>query len=162
MNINLNELKPMQAVLDEKIAQVHNVECANTRSQRILAFLVELGELANETRTFKYWSLKGPSAKDVILEEYVDGIHFLVSLANDLDLDLNFEVINDAKSLTQQFIEVFELGGLLEQDFQATNLTKLFKQFLKVGLTLEFDQATIISGYLEKNKKNHQRQEEGY
>ena len=45
-----------------------------------LALLIELAELANETRCFKFWSTKGPSDDAVILEEYVDSIHFLLSL----------------------------------------------------------------------------------
>ena len=44
-----------------------------------MALLVER-ELANETRSFKFWSTKGPSANEIILEEYVDSIHFLLSL----------------------------------------------------------------------------------
>jgi dimeric dUTPase (all-alpha-NTP-PPase superfamily) len=40
-----------------------------------------MGELANEVRCFKFWSYKLPSEEKVILEEYVDGIHFITSLA---------------------------------------------------------------------------------
>ncbi len=48
--------------------------------KRDLALTIELAELANETRCFKYWSSKGPSEREVILEEFVDSIHFLLSL----------------------------------------------------------------------------------
>ena len=46
----------------------------------MLALLVEIGELANETRSFKFWSVKPASEKKIILEEFVDGIHFILSL----------------------------------------------------------------------------------
>src|SRR5699024_5876901 len=79
----------MQAKLDQYIAENHNLtKKDNLVSKRYLALLVELGELANETRCFKFWSTKAPSHNDVILEEYVDGVHFILSLV--LDLDFRF------------------------------------------------------------------------
>ncbi|WP_423363148.1 dUTP diphosphatase [Mycoplasma sp. P36-A1] len=162
MEINLEKIKPIQADLDQKIAAIHNVNNHDTKSKRILAFLVELGELANETRTFKYWSLKDASAKEVILEEYVDGIHFLVSLANDLDIQLDFNVENDKQSLTQQFIKVFTLATNLNDNFNNENIHKLFEQYIKVAISLNFTKDDIINAYMEKNKTNHQRQADGY
>jgi len=162
MNINLNVLSPFQRELDEKICEKHNIDSSKTINERILAFLVELGELANETRCFKYWSFKNASKRTVILEEYVDGIHFLVSLGNELDLDLqfNFERINTP--LTRQFIDVFSFAGTLQENFNENNLRELFTKYLMLGEKLGFNQEDIIAGYQEKNKVNHQRQEENY
>jgi len=162
MNIDLNKLRPIQADLDAKILANHDVKTQDTRSKRILAFLVETGELANETRCFKYWSLKDASAFDIILEEYVDGIHFIVSLANDLNMDLVYDVEASQISLTQQFLDVFDCANKLNDNFDSINLDLLAKRYLQVGLTLGFSYDDIINGYMDKNKKNHQRQEEGY
>ena len=78
--IVLTPLFALQKQLDEEIAASHQVDYESTFSRRILALLVELGEFANETRCFKYWSYKGPSPKETILDEYADGLHFLLSL----------------------------------------------------------------------------------
>lgn len=70
------KLFDMQKELDTYIETNHNVKQAELLDKKILALLVEVGELANETRCFKFWSKKKPSERDVIIEEYVDGIHF--------------------------------------------------------------------------------------
>ena len=73
--INLEKLYKLQAELDDEIARNHNVSYASTHEKRLLALTVELGELANETRCFKYWSLKPASPKEIVMDEYADGIH---------------------------------------------------------------------------------------
>ena len=80
MEINLTKLYPLQAKLDLDIAKRHNITYQSTFYSRLLALIVELGEFANETRAFKYWSNKPSSSKEVIIEEYSDGLNFLISL----------------------------------------------------------------------------------
>ncbi|MCT8138628.1 dUTP diphosphatase [Anaerobacillus sp. CMMVII] len=75
--MNLIKLFKKQKELDDRIVKEHNLEGQYLLSDKILALLVELGELANETRCFKFWSDKPPSAPDIVIEEFVDGIHFL-------------------------------------------------------------------------------------
>ena len=76
MICDLTDLYSKQRELDEEIAVNHGVSYASTRNKRTLALLVELGEFANTTRTFKFWSNKGPEAKEVMLDEFADGLHF--------------------------------------------------------------------------------------
>lgn len=56
-------------------------------TQTILALQVELSEFANETKCFKYWSVKGlqQANMDKVKEEFIDTMHFFLSLANQLD-----------------------------------------------------------------------------
>ena len=70
-------------------------------------FLLNLRNLANETRCFKFWSTKGPSDDAVILEEYVDSIHFLLSLGIEKDLHTltNWPEGEVEGDLTQLFLE---------------------------------------------------------
>ncbi|MEG2909687.1 MAG: dUTP diphosphatase, partial [Erysipelotrichaceae bacterium] len=84
MKLYVKDLYEMQDKLDQRIFDEHGITRIETMNRRMLALLIEIGELANETRCFKFWSNKGASSKDVILEEYADGIHFLLSLGIDL------------------------------------------------------------------------------
>jgi len=77
--MNLQQLFTMQKELDHFIEKTQKIE-RDVFKEKGLALMVELAELANETRCFKFWSTKGPSAREVILEEYVDSIHFILSL----------------------------------------------------------------------------------
>lgn len=54
-------------------------------TERILALSVEVGELANATRCFKYWSLKDSEPVERVLDEYADCLHFMLSIAHSLN-----------------------------------------------------------------------------
>lgn len=162
MVFNFIELAKKQAILDEKISINHNVESKDTINQRILAFLVELGELANETRSFKYWSNKQPSERSVILEEYVDGIHFLLSLTNQLNIQAVYNINENKRDLNDVFLNIYQLAGQLKENFDDENLSLLTSEYLNLGCLLGFNEKDIIKGYNQKNEKNHQRQENNY
>ena len=78
--MQLEKLFNMQQALDQHIEEKHELQHEDLFNRKVLALLVELGELANETRCFKFWSIKPSSEKSVVLEEFVDGIHFILSL----------------------------------------------------------------------------------
>ncbi|MBM7869320.1 dimeric dUTPase (all-alpha-NTP-PPase superfamily) [Clostridium pascui] len=84
--IYLSELYELQNELDKYILEKKNKQLMPKQllTDTLLALQVEVSELANETRCFKHWSNKGPSSKDVILEEYVDILHFFLSVGNQL------------------------------------------------------------------------------
>ena len=71
---------------------------------------MEIAELANETRCFKFWSNKGPSAKNTILEEYADCLHFLLTIGLDKGFNyLNFNTPNEgiSSNITNQFLNLY-------------------------------------------------------
>ncbi|WP_345840755.1 dUTP diphosphatase [Bacillus sp. P14.5] len=61
--MNINELFQMQKALDTYIEKEHGLEEADLFQEKTMALLVEVGELANETRCFKFWSKKPASEK---------------------------------------------------------------------------------------------------
>lgn len=87
--INLEQLYEIQSKLDRFIVNNmfnvpdevdHNDE--GFLSDRILALFTEVGEFANTTRCFKYWSVKGMDSREKMLNEYVDILHFYLSIGN--------------------------------------------------------------------------------
>lgn len=163
MKLRVDDLRVLQAELDQRIFTLHQVTREGTKEARILALLVELSELANETRCFKYWSLKEASAKEVILEEYGDGIHFLLSLGIDLkDQTEEFKVESSKTDLTTQILNTYEEIIQLKSRFNFTQYIKAFQEYLKIAELLGFSEEDIRKYYLLKNQKNHQRQDEQY
>lgn len=152
----------LQKSLDSHIAEKHNLD-NSVLSKKILALQVELGELANETRCFKFWSNKGPSPKEVILEEFVDCLHFILSIGLDMSYDnIDFIPLNSEASITDQFLNIFiDINDFITCDSKDHYLT-LFQDFISLGFTLGFSIDDIINGYTRKNSINHKRQEEGY
>lgn len=161
--MNLSKLFELQKELDEHIIEQHNLKGVSLLSRKILALNVEIGELANETRCFKYWSTKKPSSKNVILEEYVDCLHFILTIGLEKDFsDVDIEIKSMDYSLTEAFqnlyIDVNDFVVCSTKDHYIT----LFEDFLSLGINLGFTEQDIEEAYLEKNNINHRRQEEGY
>lgn len=163
MRLNLTPLIVYQNELDIRIMDQHHETRINTQLKRILALVVEISELANETRAFKYWSLKGPSEKDVLLEEFSDSIHFILSLGLDLGvIELIVECEDKDYDLNRLFLEWSESSTKLMHDFNSTSFQNCADYCAKLAHTLRFSEEEIIAIYLKKNKKNHTRQDHAY
>jgi len=58
-------------------------------NDRLLALFTEVGEFANATRCFKYWSIKPPESKERLLDEYIDIFFFWLSIGNTMKFNVN-------------------------------------------------------------------------
>jgi len=124
------ELFNMQEVLDNKIHADKGLTREETFHKRILALLVEVGEMMNEHRSFKYWSedqeprtnvkaniesVNPIKSKNLLLEEYVDCIHFLLSIGNDLGIqEVKYIEPQLQKDLTGQVIDLYNMISILQ------------------------------------------------
>lgn len=160
---NLTELFEIQRKLDAEIEKKHPVAEGDDRlADRVLALLVEIGELANELpEVFKFWSNKKNNYEKA-LEEYVDGIHFLLSIG----LVEGPEKLNDPpilvknKSVRDCFLDIYEEVSEIEWSVDA--YVRAFYRYVELGEKLGFTWEQIESAYMAKNAINHQRQETGY
>ena len=166
IKIDLSEIFEQQVKLDKHIQSNHNLKYSDILEELKLALAVEMGELANEVRCFKFWSYKLPSEKSVILEEYVDGIHFITSLA----------IANEVKDYHSWEIEIenkqyskYEITVLFNNLFKSTSdlndqksIVSWYKQYIKLGYALGFEFNDIKQAYQKKNLINHQRQDNKY
>lgn len=105
--------------------------------------------------------------KNPLLEEYVDCLHFILSIGNNRygeEIKLVIEKIKPWKTRTYanpivyQFLMLFEEVGRID----GGGYTSLFCHFLGLGEMLGFTWEQIEAAYFEKNAVNHGRQENGY
>ncbi|HLR08365.1 MAG TPA: dUTP diphosphatase [Bacillota bacterium] len=158
-----HQLFNMQKKLDTYIETKRGIADQDVFSEKCLALLTELGELANETRCFKFWSTKERSEQAVILEEYVDGIHFILSLGLDKGYGFTKEDIPHPNlSEIEQFHAVFAASVAFKNEPTEANYKNMFISYLQLGKLLGFSEGDIQRAYMEKNAKNYQRQNEGY
>ena len=161
--MNLEKLFTMQAELDRYI-QNNNGVIENRFEKKGLALIVELAELENETRAFKFWSSKGPSERGVILEEYVDSIHFLLSVGIEQDLNMLAEwpaPLAD-KDLTELFLKTNKsILDFMEEHSMSTYQT-VWSCYGAIAEVLGFTYDDVMEAYLAKNQKNYDRQRAGY
>ena len=163
MKINLDHLYKKQAELDQRIADNHHVSYATTRPRRILALLVEIGEFANATRCFKYWSNKPSEQLDIVLDEYVDGLHFFLSLG--IDIGVSKKEYNHTKhaiNLTEQVLEVYRLATIFYKKQDEKSYIKAFQAFINITPLLKVRWSTVEKAYYKKLGENYHRQDTNY
>jgi dimeric dUTPase (all-alpha-NTP-PPase superfamily) len=216
--MNLQKLIKIQDRLDQHIIKEKGLQGQDLLPKKILALQVELGELANEARFFKFWSEdqeprtehecsycegvgyfnilrepinegegeriiyidcqycngEGYLDKNPLLEEYVDCLHFALSIG--LELEMNNEesiklMLQEADEGTNTPIIAFQqvLGnasniywGIHYNHYMNGDYVELVQALLKLGELLEFTEHQIEQAYLEKNQINHARQQNGY
>ena len=181
--MNLQKLFKTQKILDDRILEEKGLEGQDLLPEKILALQVELGELANEWRVFKFWSenreprtkarrksrdfLGKPIAinRNPLLEEYVDCLHFILSIGNELGFQNQVrrsKIINLEKDILEQFSMTFGEVVMLEESRFLKLYEILMNIFLGLGDLLGFTLKQIETAYYSKNKINHARQENGY
>jgi dimeric dUTPase (all-alpha-NTP-PPase superfamily) len=104
-----------------------------------------------------------------LLEEYVDGLHFVLELGlegYDLDypswhVDGNLNVYT-CRTPLEQFTMLYDTVTVFGNDSDQENYDALIFSYLGLGRVLGFTDEQIEQAYLEKNKINHVRQETGY
>jgi dimeric dUTPase (all-alpha-NTP-PPase superfamily) len=163
MNIELTPLLAEQAKLDAHIQQQHQVSYASTREKRLLALLVEVGEMINETKTFKFWSKKPSAEKPIILDEYADGLHFLLSLSIEAGSSKYlYDITLVSKTLTEATLDVFQAISDLSKDFTKRALENAFQHYLNLVPLLGFTSEEVIEAYFKKLGVNYTRQQNAY
>lgn len=177
--IQLPLLFKTQKGLDDHIVEKKGLQSKNLLKERVLAFQVELAELTNEWRGFKFWSSnqsptthevcavcedKGEvlvkstvpaidrdieilarcpacdgvkSTKNPFLEEYVDVLHFLLSIGNTLGInDIVIDSDYTKESTIETIIDINAHVAYISQN-ESSNLHDeyevLFNKFIGLG-----------------------------
>ncbi|AKL83263.1 dimeric dUTPase [Bacillus atrophaeus UCMB-5137] len=185
--MNLEKMYEMQKALDKRIIKEKGLEGQDLLPNLILALQVELAECANEWRGFKHWSndrepricvidKKGQTAKEYyknpLLEEYVDCLHFILSIGNRLGIndsdticDIHSEYLRtiNGSNTAKLFSFLFSISySLIHRNLDKETYINLFTSFFTLGEQLGFTGEQVEAAYMEKNAVNHQRQQEGY
>lgn len=199
---NLMELCNKQADLDGAIKRKKPTALSidDQFDNTLVALDVELSEFANEGRWFKIWSVDqeprnfqwsglcevcagcgcrscagtGDGHKNPLLEEFVDAVHFFLSLANlrgwQPSLNFNERILSsmyDSGKGVQRFnTNYLEMKNQLSRVFAMRSelaFGAAWMNFLIIGMSgFGFTWEQISEAYLAKNKINHERQANGY
>ena len=153
------ELTKAQAELDNHIAMEKSIYIPDKEIERIIALQVEFNELLGELPfLFKYWSNK-TTDWDKALEEYVDGLHFLLSIANDLGIK-DYEY-RQPKTYDMRVL-VLGINNMISRFPQSKEFQQLMDHYWLFGQQLNFTEEQIVEAYYKKNEVNHARQVNGY
>ncbi len=162
MKINLTILAKNQVQLDNYIFKNNNTTKEKTFDDRVMALLVEIGETANEIRFFKFWSQKKQSPDEVILEEFIDILHFVLSLGLSIGFEewnLNFK---NKMSLQEAFFNLYEATINFKNNNLESEFRKILIYLFTIADCLLFDDLKIFEMYKKKNEINFERQNTNY
>lgn len=201
--LTISDLYEMQKKLDERIIREKGLEGVDLLPNTVLALQVEIAELANEWRGFKHWSndRKPRTEENIIdqtaaggqiynivvgtrnplLEEYVDCLHFFLSIARQLNLSDDYLYVTDELlegETTVLFTELLHNVGMINghlflnegvtaehqiKFWHKTFFRSAYQIFINLGeQRLGFTWYEIAEAYVAKNRINHERQENGY
>lgn len=165
--MNLEKLYKLQAELDNHILENEKKRTGKEidkdllLDETILALLVEVGELANATRCFKHWSVKGPESKERILDELADVWHFYLSIGNQLELEklqalLGFNS-TISKKVQNTFLNIYlHASQIVQVSFKSEFTEDAYKnlgyQLLTLGYKLGFTDEEVEQAYMSIKK----------
>lgn len=190
--MDIRKLIDTQRQLDEHIMNEHpELKGQDNLEWKLLALQVELGECANEWRGFKKWSndqkprtrvieygeeivdgklLPLETESNPLLEEYVDCLHFILTIAIELGHE-NLELWDRWPlefNITTGFIDLsgkardISAHHILYNKVDIALIEGLLAHFVSLGQKLGFTEDQIEEAYYAKNQINHKRQESGY
>lgn len=129
------------------------------------AYRVELGELLQEWKQFKYWKLnKGEIDREKMLEEWADCMHFALSLEN-YNICPNEGYYDYISKHAEEDIEKYlyaenDIYIVLKRCF--TDFDYIVEYTIILGLKLGFTMEELEQAYWNKNKINWERIENNY
>lgn len=160
--MNLNTLFPKQAELDKYIYQKNNVTAEQVFKRKIVAFIEELYELGNELQFFKYWKENINIDRERAKEEYIDVIHFTLSIALDLGVNEHKYIATKYRDLNDVFLGITNLATVISISKDKEHVKSLVNNVISLGYQLGLTEQDIIEAYDKKNEVNYDRQQNGY
>jgi dimeric dUTPase (all-alpha-NTP-PPase superfamily) len=101
-----------------------------------------------------------------LLEEYVDCLHFILSIGLHLHIHPDYLQENiegdECSDVIHQFLHIFDKVGDMSKFRNSGNYARVFEGFIVLGEMLGFDWEQIEKAYMDKNAVNHERQSTGY
>ncbi len=151
-------------VLDSEFMNKYISVDKELHKKNCLELIVELGELANESRCFKYWSIKRVN-HEYLLEEYADCLLMVLYMFNYYNIDniytINGEYSDDILIVFNDLIRMctkFMDNVSIDKEY----LINVFNYLLHLGKLLDFTDDEIINACYNKIIKNEERLNSDY
>ncbi len=130
--------------------------------KNVLEFLVELGEFTNETKCFKYWTVK-KSDKEKVLDEFADCITMILLFFHLQNLSIepllpSTEERNPLKVIHYLYVE----GTKLMDSQEETLLRNIFSNLLYVATLFGYSMEEILEAIYQKQKITKERLNTNY
>lgn len=162
----MKSLQKKQNKLDVFIYESNGIkDVGEIEFEKLTALDIELSELANEIKFFKYWKKYKYIDMAKVIEEACDCFHFILSLAN--DNEVNLQVIpygsftRDIGTLYRYMKATIWKDIYLDDNWEC-GLKRVLMLLVAMIEELDFTYSDLIREYDRKYEINIKRQKEGY
>lgn len=162
MNINKwNEIYLNNKRLDDIFIKKYG-DFNTVFNKNCIGLLVELGEFINETRVFKYWSVK-KSSKDLVLEEFADVITSTLVFYNMLNLKIEEPKTHlKTNDILELFNYLFIQSSKLMNNFNSELVIDIFNNLFYAKELLNIKEEDILESINKKHKIIEERLNSNY
>ena len=124
--------------------------------KKILALMVILGEMAEETGCYKQGVRHKTISKGKVLDKYIEGLQYIISLGIDFGVDLetyddNFLIVS-CDSLTVQFLHVYEALIIVKVKKSFEMYKAALYTYFQLGKLLAFSTKEVEKAYVHKKE----------
>lgn len=127
--------------IDEIFIKKYEDNEPNYFEKNCLSLITEIAEFLNETKCFKYWSIKNPD-KDKLKEEYADALIMTLSMFNYLNINLDLVEHSKTSNILEIFNELFkDASNIMNKD--TLSVKKVFSNLIYISTLLNITEEEI-------------------
>ena len=126
--------------------EVLNVQRLN---QKILAFLHDLGQVAEDSRCYLFWEKDEPIDHQQLLEDYLEGLTMLMSIGYELRIDSikNHSEIPSPTDIYSLFFKIYHSILKVQSHYSSEDYQNTIDDYFTLGFQLNIQIEEILNSY---------------
>ncbi|MFR7590984.1 MAG: dUTP diphosphatase [Longibaculum sp.] len=147
----MNDVSKLYQVYINRELQTTKNEILNVRrlNQKILSFLHDLGEVAQESRCYLFWEKEEKINHQKLLEHYIEGLTMLMSIGYELRIDSikNHTEIPSNTDIYSLFFKIYHSILKVQSHYSSEDYQNTIDDYFTLGFQLGIDIHEIIDNY---------------
>lgn len=119
--------------------------------KNVIELLVEIGEFVNETKCFKYWTVKSPD-REKELEELADCITMTLLFYHLLQMPLELSSRIDSENVYEVINHLYQKGTELLEELKEDVVKDILTNLLYLGELFHFEEEEILEAISKKQE----------
>lgn len=136
--INIIKIYDKEKIINSKFKEKYNYSDPTIFYKQVLELIVEISELAYETKCFKYWKLDKPSPAEITIPEYADCLMITLCLCDLANIEINNLINIKEDDMVKIFIKLNYLASQITMDLNEQLLLEILSHLLKLAQLLGF------------------------
>lgn len=147
----MNDVSKLYEVYINRELQTTKNEVLNVKriNQKILSFLHDLGEVAQESRCYLFWEKEEAVNHKALLEHYIDGLTMLMSIGYELKIDSIKEHVEIPHHVDIEilFFKIYDSILKVQTLYSGEDYQNAIDDYFTLGFHLGIDIDEIIDNY---------------